>query len=83
MKRGHRQSILGTGVRQTSRMSEPRHSTVSRPQWTSRPNPTPRPEHYTPPPQWRHTGGDPNIKRKWLMHIEDERGGDWRLPGGA
>lgn len=77
--KGHRQSILGAGVTRSSPVPTPRHSVTGTRSWLTVVDATPRPEHYQPPPQWRAGPGDPNIKRKWLMHIEDERAGDWKL----
>lgn len=77
--RGHRQSILGAGVTRSSAVRAERRAVVGKPRWRSVIDPTPRPEHYQPPPTWRAGPGDPNIKRKWLMHIEDERASEWKL----
>lgn len=80
--RGHRTSILGASVfsRTESRtLAPPRHTQISDRRWIQMAGRATRPEHYTPPPEWREGPGDPNIKRKWLMHIEDERAGDWKL----
>lgn len=80
--RGHRTSILGVPAFVTTESRSilpPRHSDVGSRNWTSVRDPRPRPEHYQSPPEWRDGPGDPNIKRKWLMHIEDERAGEWKL----
>lgn len=66
--RGHRTSILGVPT------------FVRKESRTLAPT---QPMRYTLPPEWRQGPGDPNIKRKWLMHIEDERGSNWRLPGAS
>ena len=77
--RGHRQSILGAGVTRSSPVRAERRAVVGEPRWVQFAGRTQRPEHYQPPPQWRTGLGDPHIKRKWLMHIEDERASEWKL----
>lgn len=79
MMRGHRQSILGAGVIRSSPVRPVRHTKVGKaPLMVTHRPPAPR-ISYQPPPEWRAGPGDPHIKRKWLMHIEDERAGEWKL----
>lgn len=78
--RGHRQSILGTGVRHASAVAIARRSQIEpKPQWKPVRVTAHRSELVPQRPEWRQGPGDPNIKRKWLMHIEDERAGEWKL----
>lgn len=77
--RGHRQSILGAGVTRSSPVRPVRHAKVGEPMWVQLVGRAQRPAPYQPPPEWRAGPGDPHIKRKWLMHIEDERSGEWKL----
>lgn len=79
MMRGHRTSILGAGVTRSSPVQVDRHASIDKPRWIHRAVSVARRAHYLSPPEWREGPGDPNIKRKWLMHIEDERAGDWKL----
>lgn len=80
--KGHRKSILGAGttlVRQSKTVQPPRHAVVGKASMYVIRAPVAPHVPYEPPPEWRTGPGDPNIKRKWLMHIEDERAGDWKL----